>query len=169
MGKLGCTPTTRQSHSCVCDPNQINALASTNQCTENIPLLPTATTNIHASPAPTHSRVSFVSLPRASILPLNLLRCGYLNVGCAQHGQTCVHTNNLRVTSLCLRPEPNECTRSNQPMHRERSVASYVYAQHTHKPCSDSQPCQLGEVAEGLDTCRELVAIPVPECGLCVT
>ena len=85
---------------------------------------------------------------------------------CATWANVCARQ---QVTFLCLRPQPNECTRFNQPIHRERSVASYAYAQHTRKPSSDSQPCQLSELAEGLDTSRELVAIEKSECESCVT
>ena len=128
------------------------------------------TSNTHASPPLTHKTVSFVSLPRASIFPENLLLCRSLSVGFAQHEQTCVHANNMPSTSLCLRSEPNKCTRSNQPMHRERSVASYAYEQHTRKLYSDSQNCQLGELAERLYISRELVVTQAPECGgLCTT
>ena len=134
MSKLACTPTTPQSHSCVCDPNQMSALALTNQCTETIQSLPMPTSNIHATPPLTHSCVSLVSLPRASILPENLLLYRTLNVRYAQHGQTCVHDNNMPVTFLCLRSELNKCTRFNQSMHRELSVACYVHKQFTHNP-----------------------------------
>ena len=54
-------------------------------------------------------------------------------------------------------------------MRRERSVTSYAYEQYSRYPSSDSQICQLGELAEGLDTARELVVIQVPECALCAT
>ena len=87
----------------------------------------------------------------------------------AQHEQTCVHANNTPGTFLCLRSEPNECTRFNQSIHREHSVASYAYEHYSRYPSSNSQPCQLGELAEGLDTARELVVIQVPECALCAT
>ena len=82
----------------------------------------------------------------------------------AQHGQPCVHANNMPVTSLCLRPQTNKCTRFNRPMHRKRSVTAYPYEQYTRKPYSDSQPCQLSEVAKGVNAAREIVAIQVPEC-----
>ena len=72
-------------------------------------------------------------------------------------------------TSLCLLPEPNECTCFNQSMHRERSVASYASGQHTCRPSSDSQNCQTGELAEGVNAAREIVVLQVPECGLCAT
>ena len=86
MSKRVCTPTTPQSHSCVCEPDQINALAL--------------------------------------------------------------------IT---------------QPMHRERSVTSYAYEKYTRKPYSDSQMCQVGELADSLDTARDLVVIQVPECAFCAT
>ena len=54
-------------------------------------------------------------------------------------------------------------------MHRERSFTSYAYEHYSRYPSSNSQPCQVGELAEGLDTARELVAIQVPECALCAT
>ena len=156
MSKLAFTPTTPQAHSCVCDPNQMNALASTNQCTENVRLLPMPTSIIHATPPLTHSRVSLVSLPRASTLPENLLLYRYLNVRCAQHGQACVHANNTPVIFLCLRSEPNECTRFNYPTNAQRTFryTFYAYDRYTRKPSSDSQNCQTGELAEGLDISR---------------
>ena len=141
MGKIVCTPTTCQPHPCVCEPNQINTLTSTNQCRENVQLLPMHA-NGHITPLKqTDNRVSSVSLLRASTLPENSFSDRYLNVGCAQHGQTCVYANNMPAKSLCLRSRPSKCTRFNQPMHRERSVASYAYEQYTRKPSSDLQPC----------------------------
>ena len=123
MSKLAFTPTTPQAHSCVCDPNQMNALALTNQYTENIQSLPMPTSIIHATPPLTHSRVRLVSLPRASTLPENLLLYRSLNVRCAQHGQTCVHANNTLVTFLVCDPNQmnalaltNQCT-ENVPLY----------------------------------------------------
>ena len=142
MGKLVCTPTTSQPHPVFATQTQINAPAAIDQCAENVQLVPIMpTSNIHATPPLTHRNVNLVSLPRASIPSENLLRYRFLNVCCAQHGQTCVHANNMPATSLCLRPGPNKCTRFNQPMHRKRSVVSYAYEQYTRKPSSDSQRC----------------------------
>ena len=127
------------------------------------------TSNTHASPPLTHSHFSLVSLPRASILPENLLRSRSLNVDRAQHEQTCVHANDTTVIFPCLRSEPNECTRFNQSMYRERSVTSYAYEQYSRYPSSDSQICQLGELAERLYISRELVVTQAPEFVFCAT
>ena len=116
-----------------CEPEQINALTSINQCTENIQLLPIPTSNIHTSPPLTHRRVSLVSLPRASTLPENLFSRISLNVGRAQHEQICVHREHKLI---CLQMGYT------QPLF------------YSSQAC-----CQRGEVAEGLDTSSELVRI----------
>ena len=113
MGKRGCTQTTPQPHPCACGSNQINALIPTNPCTENVQLHPMPTNNTHASSALTHRYVSLVSLPRASILPKNLLLYRYLNVRCAQHGQTCVHANKSH-SCVCDPNQMNALALTNQ-------------------------------------------------------
>ena len=80
MSKLVCTPTTCQPHPCVCDESQINAFTSTNQCRENVQLLPMHT-NGHITPLKqTDNSVSLVRLPRASTLPVNWLYPTFLSV-----------------------------------------------------------------------------------------
>ena len=139
-----------------CNPNQINALASINQCTENVQLLPTMpTSNIHASPPLTHRDVSLVSLPMGSTLPDNSLSFRFLGVVCAQHGQTCAHANNMPATSLCLRIQPNtsarQCTynfrllcsqmRKTQPLFRLTELSGWRacrWPRHFRRTCSRS-------------------------------
>ena len=129
-------------------------------CTENI--------NSYAYKWDTHNPfstahrrvVSVVRLPRVSILPVNLF--AYINLKWATW-------QNLCVCPHILRSQPNKYTCFNQPIHRVRSVASYVYEQHSRNLSSDSQVSQLRELAEALDASRELVVWRVPERGLCAT
>ena len=53
-----------------------------------------------------------------------------------------------------------------QPINAHRIFASYAHKWDTHNPFSDPQRCQFGDLADGLDTSRELVLVQRSEYGL---
>ena len=151
---------------CLRPENQLNAPASINRYTENVRFGPTTTKRDIRKPSnlqvPVYVGERGEGFDASSeLVVIQKSECGL----CAKWTNICPrqqhpnHTIHTPVFAAC-NPNPNKCTRFNQPMHRKRSVGSYyAYEQYTRKPSSDLQNFQIGELAEGVGTSRELIVL----------